>query len=231
MSINLSQLIFHKKNFLTPEQCDLLINEYEQRNNENVLERCPEANTGIDTYSTFKRIELLLNTPAFKIIHDATEQMVNEYHDYLDTFGAFHTEYRQCLLHSHMYRLLKYETGAKIHPHTDHEPFVYGSCTFNLNDDYEGGEFSFWNGQHKIKLGQGDALIFPADHFWVHAVDPITQGVRYSTNSFLQKLPNKLKEEVFEYVNAKGNFYTNYRYYDGTFYRVKPKLIKPTSQS
>ena len=121
-------------------------------------------------------------------------------------------------MYSHMYRLLKYDTGAKIHPHTDHDPFVYGSCTFNLNDDYTGGDFSFWNGKHKIKLGKGDALIFPADHFWVHEVLPIESGLRYSTNSFLQKIPDSLKENVFDYLK-----YNNSTTFDGTRYNITEK--------
>jgi hypothetical protein len=218
MSLNLSELILHKKNFLTSDECGFLINEYEKRNQEYVLERCPEANTGIDTFSTFKRIDLTYGTQAFDIVHSATERMINLYHDYLDTFESFHTKYRECLMYSHMYRLLKYDTGAKIHPHTDHDPFVYGSCTFNLNDDYTGGDFSFWNGKHKIKLGKGDALIFPADHFWVHEVLPIESGLRYSTNSFLQKIPDSLKENVFDYLK-----YNNSTTFDGTRYNITEK--------
>jgi hypothetical protein len=224
MSVKLSDLILHKKEFLTSFECDLLIEEYNRRDTEHVLERCPEANTGIDTFSTFKRIDLIHGTPAFDIVHSATERMINFYHDYLDTFGSFHTKYRESLMYSHMYRLLKYETGAKIHPHTDHDPFVYGSCTFNLNDNYTGGDFSFWNGKHKIKLEKGDALIFPADHFWVHEVEPIESGFRYSTNSFLQKIPTSLKESVFEYLKYNSNP-NDPKNFDGTRYNISEKNL------
>ena len=84
---------------------------------------------------------------------------------------------------------MKYETGAKIHPHTDHIPNIYGSITFNLNNDYEGGEFKFFNGNYTVSLNKGDALIFPADYFWVHEIPPVTKGVRYSLNSFLIRHP------------------------------------------
>jgi hypothetical protein len=45
---------------------------------------------------------------------------------------------------------MKYETGAEIHPHTDHDPGTYGSISFNLNDNYEGGEFKFFNGNYTV---------------------------------------------------------------------------------
>ena len=100
------------------------------------------------------------------------------------------------LLYSHKIRLMKYNLGAKIHPHSDHDPHVYGSCTFNLNENYEGGNFVFFRDKKTIKLKQGDALIFPADHYWVHEVKPINKGVRYSVNCFLQSIPQSIKEKL-----------------------------------
>ena len=87
---------------------------------------------------------------------------------------------------------MKYETGAEIHPHSDHNSGIYGSISFNLNGNYEGGEFKFFNGNYTVPLSKGDALIFPADYFWVHEVTPVTKGTRYSLNSFLQKYPDKV---------------------------------------
>ena len=100
------------------------------------------------------------------------------------------------MLHPHMYRIMRYDKGAWIHPHTDHDPGVYGSCTINLNDDYTGGDFSFWHGQHKVKLEKGDAMIWPADYYWVHEVEAITNGTRYSVNCFLCNSPRNLPEDV-----------------------------------
>lgn len=219
MPFNMSDLILHKKAFLDNDECNYLIEEYERRQNEHGLEMCPHASTNIITYSTFKRIELKPKTEGFQIVHSATEKMINLYHNYIESFQSFHVMQRYCLMYSHMYRLLKYETGAEIHPHSDHDPFVYGSCTFNLNDSYTGGDLSFWNGKHKIKLEKGDALIFPADYFWVHAVDPILSGVRYSTNSFLQKIPSTLKEEVLQLVESAD--LEDPKYFDNTRYDIK----------
>jgi predicted 2-oxoglutarate/Fe(II)-dependent dioxygenase YbiX len=98
--------------------------------------------------------------------------------------------------------LLKYSTGASIHPHIDWGPFIHASCTFNLNDNYNGGEFAFFNGQHTITLGKGDALIFPADSFWVHEVKPVTEGIRYSTNSFITSLPDDIQRNLLNSLNT-----------------------------
>jgi hypothetical protein len=197
--IKLNQLIYHKKSFLNEEQCKFIISEYDKLSDNFKLESCPEASTNIETYSTFKRVELIEGTEAFNLVHKSTETVINEYVDYLDSFKMFHVMLKDKMLFSHMYRLLKYEVGAKIHPHTDHNISVYGSCTFNLNDEYTGGEFSFWRGKYDISLGRGDVLIFPADFYWVHEVKPIKTGVRYSTNSFLQDVPESMRKQLFQF--------------------------------
>jgi hypothetical protein len=185
--INLVELIQHQKNFLTEKECDFLISEYENNPARAGKESCPHAFTGVNTTSSFSLYKLNYGTEAFNIIHNATERMVQSYHNYLDKFNAFHILRKKSMLFPHIYRLMKYEKGASIHPHTDHDPGVYGSCTFNLNEDYTGGMFAFWGGKHKVKLGKGDGMIWPADYFWVHEVETITSGVRYSTNCFLTK--------------------------------------------
>lgn len=191
---NITDLIYRVPNFLTDIECQSLIEEYERRSNEYMLEHCPEANTGIDTYSSFKVLNLNKNTSNFELVFKKTEEAINQYFDYLQTFNAFHMPLiRQAsMLYSHSYRLMKYDVGSKIHPHTDHDPFVYGSITFNLNDEYAGGTFSFFNGQYEVELKKGEMMIWPADYFWVHEVKPIETGVRYSTNGFLQSLPMQI---------------------------------------
>jgi hypothetical protein len=226
MSIKFTDLILHVPNFLTPDQCSFLIEEYEKRHVESILEHCPEANTDIDTYSTYERVVLTPGTEAFDLVHTSTEKMINRYLDYLDTFNAFHVGIRKSMMFSHMYRLLKYPTGTKIHQHVDHDAYIYGSCTFNLNNNYEGGDFVWFKGQHRIKLGLGDAVIWPADFFWVHEVEEITKGQRYSTNSFLQRLPQNLREQVQTLADTELQKYLQSpESRDPTHYNIKKIII------
>ena len=55
----------------------------------------------------------------------------------------------------------------------------------NLNEDYEGGEFRFFDGQIKEVFKTGDAMLFPAEPIWIHGTEPVTKGTRYSINCFL----------------------------------------------
>ena len=86
---------------------------------------------------------------------------------------------------------LKYSEGGHYDVHVDAGVGFTRKLTaiINLNDDYEGGEFCFYNpiGRrdkqkeiYKTKLGKGSVLMFPSDFLYPHTVKPITKGKRYS---------------------------------------------------
>lgn len=80
------------------------------------------------------------------------------------------------------YTLLKYKEGDYYKQHHDS---YYGeqrslSCTIALNDDYEGGAFKFFDGEHEVQLEKGDALLFPATFQYPHQIEKVTKGTRYS---------------------------------------------------
>ena len=82
-------------------------------------------------------------------------------------------------------RILKYNVGQCIKDHTDVGGTIKASCTLNLNEDYEGGQFRFFDGQIKEVFKTGDGMLFPAEPIWIHGTEPVTKGVRYSINCFL----------------------------------------------
>ena len=80
------------------------------------------------------------------------------------------------------YDLLKYSEGCFYIEHTDSfkaRPRTV-SCSFILNDDFEGGEFAFFDRELVYKLEKGDALMFPSNFMYPHEVMPVTKGTRYS---------------------------------------------------
>lgn len=54
------------------------------------------------------------------------------------------------------------------------------SMSIGLNDDYEGGEFKFWDDGEPFRLPAGCALMFPPNFMYPHQVLPVASGVRYS---------------------------------------------------
>jgi len=80
------------------------------------------------------------------------------------------------------YDLLKYETGQFYTTHIDSfkdRPRAV-SCSFMLNDDYEGGEFAFFDRKLVYRLKKGSCIMFPSNFMYPHEIIPVTSGTRYS---------------------------------------------------
>jgi hypothetical protein len=77
--------------------------------------------------------------------------------------------------------LYKGEEKGEYKEHIDHfdlHPRVL-SCSFILNDDYDGGDFSFFNGEHIIPKKTGAANVFPSNFCFPHAIIPVSNGNRH----------------------------------------------------
>ena len=80
------------------------------------------------------------------------------------------------------YDLLKYEVGGFYTQHTDSfkdRPRAV-SCSFALNDGYEGGEFAFFDRELVYNLKKGSCIMFPSNFMYLHEIMPVTSGTRYS---------------------------------------------------
>jgi hypothetical protein len=80
------------------------------------------------------------------------------------------------------YELLRYKEGQFYTQHTDFFKTTPRSisCSFALNDDYEGGEFAFFDRELKYKLKKGSCIMFPSNFMYPHEIMPVTSGTRYS---------------------------------------------------
>ena len=87
--------------------------------------------------------------------------------------------------------LLKYEIGGKYDIHADHSAEGQRTLTFilNLNEDYEGGDFVFYNQDNtemkRLKCTTSTCIMFPSNFQYPHRVEPITKGTRYSIVAWL----------------------------------------------
>ena len=80
------------------------------------------------------------------------------------------------------YQLLKYEKGGFYIQHVDSFTNTTRtiSCSFILNDDFKGGEFSFFDNKIIYSLKKGSAILFPSTFLYPHSVLPVIDGTRYS---------------------------------------------------
>ena len=87
--------------------------------------------------------------------------------------------------------LLKYEVGGKYEVHIDHDYLGQRTLTFilNLNEDYDGGDFVFYNQDNtemkRVKCKTATCIMFPSNFQYPHRIEPITKGTRYSIVAWL----------------------------------------------
>jgi prolyl 4-hydroxylase len=80
------------------------------------------------------------------------------------------------------FALLRYAVGGFYREHADSDDTVARelACSFLLNDDFEGGEFVFFEGRKTVPMRRGDAIVFPASFMYPHQILPVTSGTRYA---------------------------------------------------
>ncbi len=85
------------------------------------------------------------------------------------------------------YQLLRYKEGQFYVQHTDSfkEQQRSLSCSIQLNDDYDGGEFAFFDREIMIRGKTGSIIMFPSNFMYPHEIMPVLRGTRYATISWL----------------------------------------------
>jgi hypothetical protein len=178
---NLNEYIVVIKNALTDPLCDAILQEFKDSyewedtvvGKGTVEKNTRNCETVVISYPHIieknKKIRLKLD----KYIFASASKCIQEYN----------TKYPHCNIEEDSgYELLKYSEGGFYIQHVDSfkaRPRAV-SCSFILNDDFEGGEFAFFDRELKYKLEKGDALMFPSNFMYPHEVMPVTQGTRYS---------------------------------------------------
>lgn len=104
------------------------------------------------------------------------QQLIKVVEKYSDEFPEF------CPTIDTGYDLLRYKTGQFYKQHTDsfHEQQRSISCSICINDEYEGGEFAFFDREVMVRGGVGSVIVFPSNFMFPHEVMPVTAGTRYS---------------------------------------------------
>jgi predicted 2-oxoglutarate/Fe(II)-dependent dioxygenase YbiX len=181
MTNNLNEYIIVIKNALTDPLCDAILQEFKDSNEwqdtvvgkGTVEKNTRNCETVVISYPHIieknKKVRLKLD----KYIFASASKCIQEYN----------TKHLHCNIEEDSgYELLKYHEGCFYIEHVDSfkaRPRSV-SCSFILNDDFEGGEFAFFNRELIYKLEKGDALMFPSNFMYPHEVMPVTKGTRYS---------------------------------------------------
>jgi hypothetical protein len=180
VSFDLRDYIVVFENIVSNELCDEIIEEY--NNDSNFI-----PSTVSDGYRIDIRNSSYLDMSNSFIIQQNQEKRKTIDGKLFDCAGEAIKKYstkfgRVCIQGDSGYTLLRYQEGGFYSQHTDHflqAPRIV-SCSFTLNDDFESGEFGFFNRELVYRPPKGSALMFPSNFLYPHEVMPVTKGTRYS---------------------------------------------------
>jgi hypothetical protein len=182
MRNNLTDYIKIFESIIPDELCDTIINEYKESP---LWKDALLASAGVLDKAT--RSNSVIGLPPVKIV-DGCETPTDIDRSLFECAGRAIKNYIEIfpnltIVQDSGYELLRYEIDQHYSQHCDF--FLNGgvrsiSCSFILNDDYEGGEFGFFDREITHKLSKGSAIMFPSNFMYPHEIMPVTQGTRYS---------------------------------------------------
>lgn len=174
-------------NFVPADFCDLIVNEYKDSDEWNHTltgsGHDPSARNCSSIPISVNDI-ILQNEEVRKSIDQTLFEIVG---NVVDAYSQLFPETKPEIKEDSGYELLKYNEGQFYVEHTDSfkEMPRALSCIISLNDDYEGGEVSFFSREITHKLKKGDILLFPSSFMYPHEIQTITKGTRYSIITWL----------------------------------------------
>lgn len=177
---NINDYIVVFENVVTDALCDALLDEYANSNEW----QDTHIKAGVDK-SVRSAQTILMSREEIILKNEKTRRKLDKY--VFASAGLAIKKYNEKFKDAHIeedtgYELLRYETGQFYKQHTD--SFMGApravSCSFILNDDYEGGEFAFFNREISIKAPKGAVVMFPSNFMYPHEIMPVAHGTRYS---------------------------------------------------
>jgi len=170
---------------VVPEDlCDAIIKEYSNSNEWKLAE------TGGGLQTNIRNVDQIPISDDVTIGDSALRRELDD--RLFESVASVGKKYHQEFEHFEIdvdtgYQLLRYKEGQFYRQHTD--SFISQqrslSCSLILNDDYEGGEFCFWDGTMMHRPPKGAALVFPSNFMYPHEIRTVTKGARYSIITWL----------------------------------------------
>jgi predicted 2-oxoglutarate/Fe(II)-dependent dioxygenase YbiX len=178
---NINDYIFVFEDVIAHALCDDILSEFSNEEewtktvvgNGRIDDKIRTAETVIISYPHVIEKNFKVRTQLDKSIFDSAALAIKKYNKKFD----------HCKIQEDSgYELLRYKQDQFYVQHTDSfkgRPRAV-SCSFILNDDYEGGEFAFFDRELKYKLKKGSCIMFPSNFMYPHEIMPVTSGTRYS---------------------------------------------------
>ena len=179
---NLEDHIKVYESILSDELCDMILEEYK---NSNLWQKTSVGNIGVVNDNVRSCQEIPISMPP--IINENVEKrsLIDKqlFVSANNAIKKYTQDFPNCKIQQDSgYELLRYNADEFYIQHVDsfREIPREVSCSFSLNDDYDGGEFAFFDREIMMRLSKGSALLFPSNFMYPHEIMPVKGGTRYS---------------------------------------------------
>ena len=170
--INIKDFIKCYPNILDNTLCDDIINSYDF----DVEERATIGEKK-EVSNNRKVYQHRLDEKFDRIIFNKVGEIIKKYHQEFPWFPAYTLKDT-----GYAHLCYKGEDNGEYKMHIDADHFIRRmlSISFTLNENYNGGNFLFFDEKYKIKKKKGMAVVFPSNFCFPHAVTPVTNGDRHA---------------------------------------------------
>ena len=184
---NIENYIVVFEHVLSDNFCDGLVSEFKDSEEWNATLVGADARVNrdvrnADTISLSTRSVVQKNPKCREKIEQTLYRTAGE------VLRKYQTQFPYCRIVEGMgFELLRYREGGYYKLHTDSFKKVPRalSCSFTLNDDFVGGDWSFFCGEKIVHPGKGSAVVFPSNFLFPHEITEVTSGTRYSVVTWM----------------------------------------------
>ena len=169
--------VVEKSNFFTQEDCDFFIKYIDEQSERKQGHYTGGVNPTWQDEPVMKDEVCMLN-----ISRTEEQKYLDKFWTEIQVADQMIYKYNIKGIYDNRLQAHRYDIGDWYNQHSDFHPIkrfssVKLTCIVFLNTDYEGGEFTLFDGT-KIEKEVGKLIIHPS--FAGHGVSPITEGNRYS---------------------------------------------------
>jgi len=171
----LSDYIKNYENVLDDKLCDEII-ENSKNQNFDYAEVANGKNTNTNIRVCYvSKLDKKFEKNIYESVHKILMQYKNTFKYFTTGLSTQDTGYE------HLLYLGKQGGNYAMHvDHYDVHPRVL-SISFILNDNYDGGDFVFFEkNSFVVKKKKGSAVVFPSNFCFPHAIKPVSKGDRHS---------------------------------------------------
>ena len=170
--ISIQQYIKCYENVISEDLCKKIINQ--NNLNEFLPAKIDSGKINKHRNCLIKKLDDKFEKQIFKVIGNILNKYHKEFSHFIAGIKTKDTGY------DHLLYLGSEKGEYKEHvDHMDINPRVL-SCSLILNDNYTGGDFSFFKGEYIVKKKKGSAVVFPSNFCFPHAILPVSNGNRHS---------------------------------------------------